>query len=167
MISCPVALDGENCWEYYENDGYDFLSRLYSVLSDTEWVETVTISDFIEKHDNFGRLSNLTTGSWINANFDMWIGDPCKNKAWDYLIAARMQVELAFKKCTNLDEELIMEQLLIAEGSDWFWWYGKPNESPDKPIFDELFRKNLKKIYELMEEEVPQFLSEPIVDRRC
>jgi len=39
-----------------------------------------------------------------------------------------------------------MEQLLIAEGSDWFWWYGKPNESPDKPIFDELFRKNLKKI---------------------
>jgi len=165
-----VALDGENCWEYYENDGYDFLSRLYSVLSDTEWVETVTISDFIEKHDNFGRLSNLTTGSWINANFDMWIGDPCKNKAWDYLIAARMQVELAFKKCTNLDEELkdqVMEQLLIAEGSDWFWWYGKPNESPDKPIFDELFRKNLKKIYELMEEEVPQFLSEPIVDRRC
>lgn len=60
-----------------------------------------------------------------------------------------------------------MEQLLIAEGSDWFWWYGKPNESADKPVFDELFRKNLKRVYELMEEEVPQFLNEPIVDGRC
>ena len=28
-----VILDGENCWEYYRNDGWDFLSALYSKYS--------------------------------------------------------------------------------------------------------------------------------------
>jgi alpha-amylase/alpha-mannosidase (GH57 family) len=165
-----VALDGENCWEYYENDGYDFLSRLYEALSGVDWITTETISNFIEEHDNFGRLSTLQTGSWINANFDMWIGDHCKNKAWDYLNAVRMAADLIFRRCPKLDEDIkdsVMEQLLIAEGSDWFWWYGKPNESDDKPVFDELFRKNLKKVYTLLDETVPPFLDEPIISGRC
>ena len=28
-----IALDGENAWEYYKNDGRDFLMSLYSKLN--------------------------------------------------------------------------------------------------------------------------------------
>ena len=28
-----VILDGENAWEYYKNNGWDFLSELYEKLS--------------------------------------------------------------------------------------------------------------------------------------
>lgn len=160
-----VALDGENCWEYYDDDGYDFLSALYNALSNVDWVTTETVGNFISVHDNnLGKLEKMKTGSWIYANFDMWIGDPLKNKAWDYLTAVKHAADLVLRKGTNTDEiaEQVEEQLLIAEGSDWFWWYGKPNESVDKPVFDELFRNNLKKVYSLLDEPIPEFLNEPI-----
>ncbi|NPV87944.1 glycoside hydrolase [Coprothermobacteraceae bacterium] len=164
-----VALDGENCWEFYENDGYDFLSRLYEVLSQLDWVKTETVTNFIKDHDNFGLLSTIYTGSWINSNFDIWINDPCKNKAWDYLAAVRMQVEMCFRKGSyspDIKRE-VMRHIYIAEGSDWFWWYGKPNEAPDKALFDELFRRNLRYVYHILDEPEPEFLSEPITDGRC
>ena len=46
----PIMLDGENAWEYYKNNGYDFFNYLYEGLSNaSETIKTVTASEYIEK----------------------------------------------------------------------------------------------------------------------
>ena len=52
-------------------------------------IEAVTISEAIARHKDFGKLNSLVPGSWINANFNVWIGAPEDNRAWDYLYHAR------------------------------------------------------------------------------
>ncbi|MBI3593132.1 MAG: hypothetical protein HY099_06615, partial [Nitrospirae bacterium] len=85
----PVILDGENAWEYYTNDGHDFLRRLYHALSNDTRFRTVTVSEFIKEHDAGDRLERLHAGSWINANFGIWLGHEEDNLSWDYLAQAR------------------------------------------------------------------------------
>jgi hypothetical protein len=48
-----------------------------------------------------------------------------------------------------------MEEVLIAEGSDWCWWYGEENSSGNDEAFDELYRRHLMNIYALAGREVP------------
>ncbi|MFQ8626539.1 MAG: hypothetical protein ACLSA2_08850 [Candidatus Gastranaerophilaceae bacterium] len=51
----------------------------------------------------------------------------------------------------------------ICEGSDWFWWYGEPNDSGRDNIFDYIFREHLKNIYLYLGLEVPQYLDTPLL----
>jgi YVTN family beta-propeller protein len=39
------------------------------------------------------------------------------------------------------------EELLIAEGSDWCWWYGPEHDSVNRPEFDRLYRDHLANVY--------------------
>ena len=34
-----IAMDGENCWETYQNDGNDFLENFYTLLENDESLE--------------------------------------------------------------------------------------------------------------------------------
>ncbi|MDQ7030398.1 MAG: hypothetical protein Q9O62_11775 [Ardenticatenia bacterium] len=57
----------------------------------------------------------------------------------------------------------IMEAIYAAEGSDWFWWYGRDQNSGDDAAFDAQFRRTLARVYELMDAPVPAFLKVPII----
>ena len=87
-----IAMDGENCWESYANDGDEFLNTLYSLIENDPSLETVLMSEFLEKSEPIV-LENLSSGSWINRNFDLWIGEPTKNVAWLYLDKTRTALE--------------------------------------------------------------------------
>ena len=52
------------------------------------------------------------------------------------------------------------EELLIAEGSDWFWWYGDDHSSPQDREFDELFRRHVRQAYTALGLEPPAELYE-------
>ena len=39
------------------------------------------------------------------------------------------------------------EEVYVAEGSDWFGWYGDAAVRPEEALFDELFRKHLRNVY--------------------
>jgi hypothetical protein len=54
------------------------------------------------------------------------------------------------------------EEIYIAEGSDWFWWYGDDRSSMQDAEFDRLFRAHLQNVYRLLGEEPPEVLDEPI-----
>lgn len=154
-----IAMDGENCWENYENDGDTFLRTLYSFIEKDETIETVLISDYVEKEKHPKVLNKITAGSWINQNFKLWIDDPIKNLAWTYVKQARDDFS-AYVKQNPLDPNipLAMRELFICEGSDWFWWFGEPNDSGRDNIFDYLFREHLKNIYLYIGLEPPQYL---------
>src|SRR5690606_38926440 len=70
-----IALDGENAWEYYENDGKLFFHTLYRLLSEDERFRTVTVSEYLEAHPATAEIDTLWTGSWISDNLETWIGE--------------------------------------------------------------------------------------------
>lgn len=189
-----VILDGENAWEWYryDNDGKEFQNALYrklSALYETKQIITVTMTEYLRGNphrnvpahplETLPRLEWLWPGSWINGNFDTWIGEPEENRAWEYLLTARTDLEQSGlpsparkktvpRKGTKAWYALqAWESMYAAEGSDWFWWYGTDQTAPsgDKP-FDQAYLTHLRNIYHFARRagaKMPQRNFEPII----
>lgn len=167
----PIIMDGENAWEYYQDNGLPFLSRLYGALAEAPGLIPATFSEVLRLVPERRDLGRIHPGSWINANFGIWIGHPEENIAWDYLAQARaaavqhnsaVAALLAGYDCGDRTAQLICNSLYQAEGSDWFWWYGDDHFSAHSASFDLLFRRHLINVYRLLDLEVPGELYEPI-----
>lgn len=172
-----VILDGENCWEHYPGGGVRFLRALYERCCRNDGIRPVSIGDFLDKHPPRDALPHLFAGSWINHNFAIWIGHEEDNSAWDALHRTREYlmkrgegsgVRGQEAKCLTPDPSPLTplhrawEELYIAEGSDWFWWYGDDHSSAQDALFDHLFRKHLQNVYLLLGDAPPLDLARPI-----
>jgi alpha-amylase/alpha-mannosidase (GH57 family) len=157
-----VILDGENAWEYYPQSGREFLRRFYDGLEHDADIEAATVSEAIERHKTPAQLTSLVPGSWIGANFNVWIGAPEDNRSWDYLSHARDFYTQMSPRCSEEQRKLAYEELLIAEGSDWNWWYGPEHHSANDREFDELYRKHLSNVYQALGAAPPDYLAQPI-----
>jgi alpha-amylase/alpha-mannosidase (GH57 family) len=158
-----VFLDGENPWESYPGSGEPFLRRLFARLSEGGAVSSATISEHLAAAGPGVELPTLHSGSWIDADFHIWIGDPVKNRAWDLLGRVRRRLER--RRHDGATPEALAaaeERLLAAEGSDWFWWFGEPFHTAEKPIFDRLFREHLRGVLEALGEPAPDELQTPV-----
>ena len=160
-----IILDGENPWENYPNNGSDFLRNLYKGLSDAEGLETVRINDYLNENPPTDVLDNIHSGSWINSNFAIWIGSYEKNLGWDYLKRTREFLKEAegTGQYSSDDINRCYESIYIAEGSDWFWWYGDDFSSDNDEEFDRLFRTHLSNVYRMLKKDVPSYLETPII----
>ncbi|MFK5925918.1 MAG: glycoside hydrolase family 57 protein [Desulfuromusa sp.] len=145
-----IILDGENCWERYADNGYPFLRDFYQALSQAPELEMSTIKDALSQSKPVS-LDRLAAGSWIRSDFTTWIGHPEENRAWELLHQARQDVltDDVHYALDHPDEPLsdLVRELLRAEGSDWFWWYGDEHTSTQADIFDRLFRRHLEGLY--------------------
>jgi len=160
-----VILDGENAWEFYKNDGHDFLEALYAKISRTDWLETTTFSQYLESNPNCADLKKIFPGSWINHNFAVWIGQREKNRAWDLLSRARNELAEFENSKSEFDKEklnLAWREIYIAEGSDWCWWFGDDHIGPNNDDFDRLFRSHLANVYYLTDREPPAEFFSPV-----
>jgi alpha-amylase/alpha-mannosidase (GH57 family) len=164
----PIILDGENCWEYYQDGGVGFLRSLYHEVARRGSIRSVRIGEYLRANPATDRIDRLFAGSWISHNFAIWIGHQEDRSAWDLLHEARERLRAATaahaKTKTALPEKLAQawRELYIAEGSDWFWWYGPEFSTPQESLFDRLFRTHLQNIYALLGEPAPAILNEPI-----
>jgi alpha-amylase/alpha-mannosidase (GH57 family) len=156
----PVILDGENAWEYYPDNGELFFRALYERLEKEKWINTLTMSEAVNLHDvPEYRLENIRAGSWIYGNFTTWLGHSEKNEGWRLLSMTRSAVQ---KEKEPAKREKAMREIHIAEGSDWFWWFGDDHFSLQSDMFDKLFRGYLINAYNILELEVPQELYIPV-----
>ena len=162
-----VALDGENAWEFYPRDGHDFLNAVYTELEASPEIVTTTVSDFIREHPPQQSLRHLHTGSWIGASLDTWIGDPEHNIAWELLADTRSWLEeQSLQKPQQADAAALgWREILITEGSDWFWWFSRKHDSGMDTIWDNQFRLHLRNVYKLMGQRAPARLFQPIIQR--
>lgn len=158
-----IALDGENCWEYYHLDGKPFLEHLYTALSHHNGIKLVTVSEFLDQFPPTATLPSdkLHSGSWVDGNFTTWIGDPAKNRAWELLTEAR-QVLANHPEATEENNPEAWEALYAAEGSDWFWWFGEGHSSNQDAMFDQLFREHLAALYTALNEPIPLEVRLPV-----
>jgi hypothetical protein len=170
-----VILDGENAWEWYryDTDGKQFLNALYRKLSrlhEDRRIVTVTTTEYIDGNPSRGvpahpvaglpAMEWLWPGSWINGNFDTWIGEAEENRAWEYVLKARADLgasglaapdpgaRIPAAGTRSYYAHMAWEAMYAAEGSDWFWWYGSDQQAPggDDP-FDTAFRLHLENVY--------------------
>lgn len=157
-----VILDGENAWSAYREDARPFLLALYRRLQSDAEIQTVTPAEYIEGNSlravaahplaHQTQVHDLFTGSWIDENgstpgvdLGTWIGEEEENRAWDLL--GRAREALTERSATLENAPAALRSLYIAEGSDWFWWFGDDQDSGRDDEFDDLFRAHLKNVY--------------------
>ncbi len=173
-----VILDGENAWGSYRDDARPFLHSLYGLLEEDNEIQTITFSEYltgnpaqdINPHpmESLKKVHNLFTGSWIDesasrpgVDLGTWIGEEEENRGWELLGQARNF--LNNEEVTREKNPAAFEALYAAEGSDWFWWFGKDQDSGNDEEFDDLFRTHLKNIYSALGIEPPAELDFHIV----
>ncbi len=147
-----VILDGENCWEPYAEDGRPFLDALYERLSGENGVEAVTVGEALARVPASDTLPRVPVGSWIAPDLSIWVGHAEKNRAWAELRRLRERFQAADRSGAVPSPRLAQahEEILLAEASDWFWWYGDDHQSAYKDEFDSLFRSHLIRGYNLL-----------------
>lgn len=154
-----IILDGENAWEYYQNDGRDFFLYLYERLSAEQGLRCVTVGEFLRENPAQTEIEHLHAGSWINSNYRIWIGHEEDNLAWDLLSQTRQALTEYVSREGDADKILkAWEEIYIAEGSDWCWWYGDDHFSENDAEFDLLFRTHLMNVYRILGLDVPDEL---------
>jgi len=151
-----VILDGENAWEHYEGQGRPFLRALYRRLESDSRLQTVTMADACAGAKE--KLPSIFPGSWINGDFYIWIGHADDHRAWSQLVDARRVLESAAPAASDAAVARAREEMLIAEGSDWFWWYGDDHSSDHDLEFDDLFRRHVRNVYRALNQPIPEEL---------
>ena len=185
-----IALDGENAWEYYENDGNDFLKAFYAKLTELQKqgiINVVTPSEYLKKFSsvsvqehkvtalslenqdisNISSYSNLPKkeydgyfgeSSWVNPTLDTWVGEPQENVGWMWLIKFYEKYSTIKQKFSLDKQNKVDDLLLMAEGSDWFWWYGSDQSSGNDKGFDRLYKLYLAGCYQEAGLVIPDYL---------
>ncbi|WP_345993865.1 glycoside hydrolase family 57 protein [Sulfurimonas sp. HSL-1716] len=159
-----VILDGENAWEFFKKNGFNFFNSLYEKLKNLPWCETITMEEICGL--SLKKLSRLAPGSWIHGEFNTWVGHREKTRAWELLYLTKRDYEHHKESLDKEVIEKINEHFLIAECSDWFWWYGDDHYSEFGEEFDELFRSHLINIYNLINITPPSDLFIPVIKNK-
>jgi alpha-amylase/alpha-mannosidase (GH57 family) len=172
-LTVCLFLDGENAWEYYPGNGRRFLREFYRRVSEDGDFRALTVSETIAAAGDLPTTPGIFPASWINANFDVWIGHAEDVMAWDLLWDAReayaRAVEAMVKGRSDAPTQEGLKQaresLLAAEGSDWCWWFGPEHSTANDAEFDALYRKHLTGVYLALGQVAPEELAKPIKRR--
>ncbi|MGC1491094.1 MAG: glycoside hydrolase family 57 protein, partial [Candidatus Acidiferrum sp.] len=169
-LTVCLFLDGENAWEYYPGNGREFLREFYGRIQGDQDFRALTASEAISAAGEVPSNSGIFPASWINANFDVWIGSSEDVAAWELLWDAReaygKAVDARRKGREDAPDEAALrtaqESLLAAEGSDWCWWFGPEHSTANDAEFDALYRKHLTAVYLALGQVAPEDLAKPI-----
>jgi alpha-amylase/alpha-mannosidase (GH57 family) len=163
----PIILDGENAWEHFREGGRVFLRRFYAGLQSDPTLRSVTMSEAVAAGTPRD-LPRVFAGSWIHADFSVWVGHADDRRAWDLLGITRDTLTAVEGEGRTGLEALARawEAFRAACGSDWTWWYGEDHSSENDFEFDRLFRRHLRAVYESIGVPVPEALSETIITTR-
>ena len=160
-----VALDGEN-WMFmsefqHQDNARPFMHEWYSRLASHPTIVTTTPSEFLSTNPDLPAIDTIGTGSWIDGTLRTWAGEPEESLGWQRLVEAR-QALVAFEEDNPTHPGLAnaWESLYIAEGSDWFWWYGLDQDSGYDENWDVLFKVHLSNIYRAINLDLPPYLQD-------
>ncbi len=152
-----LALDGENPWEYYPENGFAFVRGLYATLAKHPRLRMATFSECMDESGNevqaLPELPGLVAGSWVHGQLLTWVGNADKNRAWQLLIDAKSRFDAYPHR-----SESAWYALGACEGSDWFWWPGEHHGAAAVADFDAMFRAHLRALYRALGEDPPAVL---------
>jgi alpha-amylase/alpha-mannosidase (GH57 family) len=153
----PIILDGENAWEHFPDGGRVFLGAFYRGLADDPALEAVTVGEALASAAA-RELPRVFAGSWIGADFSVWIGHADDRRAWDALGEARDALAGAWEGASEDGRRTALEAYRAACGSDWCWWYGDDRSSANDADFDRLYRRHLEVVHTAIGLQAPAYL---------
>ncbi len=160
-----VALDGEN-WMFmsefqHSDNGRPFMQEWYSRLASHPTIVTTTPSEFLANNTDLPRIDEISTGSWIDGTLRTWAGEEEESLGWQRLVEARRAlVDFEMENPGHAGLETAWESLYIAQGSDWYWWYGLDQDSGYDELWDTLFKVHLSNIYRPLGLDLPPYLQD-------
>ena len=160
-----VMLDGENAWESFRDGGRVFLGEVYRGIQADPGLVAVTMSEGLAA-SNPREIPRVFAGSWIHADFSVWIGHADDRRAWDLLGDARDALSAAASGTAPEAVERAWESFRAACASDWCWWYGDDRSSENDLEFDRLFRRHLQAVYAALGQPPPAALEETLITTR-
>ena len=157
--------------------------HLYEGLSADPRLRCVTVSRAPRGSAPVRSLPWLHTGSWIGGDLATWIGDTAHGAAWDALHHARDEVARTStsvgarsRRATTTPtsptgtsrvgtptDRRAWHHIHIAEGSDWFWWFGDHHHTDLDHVWDLNFRRNLREAYAALRNAPPLELFVPLL----
>jgi alpha-amylase/alpha-mannosidase (GH57 family) len=157
-----IALDGENFKDFYAENGAPFLDAFYARLVASPRLQSMHVGAFLDAcPPPLPVLPQLWTGSWIDADMRTWIGEEAHTRAWTLLASALEAVDRAGGGDAHPSAH---HELLVAQASDWFWWFGGRHDSGSDAAWDALFRTHLRNAYSLAGLASPPQLAEPVIE---
>ena len=170
-LTICIFLDGENAWEYYPGNGREFLREFYGRISSDQDFRALTARKPLRRQETLPVTPGIFPASWINANFDVWIGHAggCDGVGVVVGCAGRVCQGGAIPEGRDMPTlrqntalKASFESILAAEGSDWCWWFGPEHSTENDAEFDALFRKHLTGVYLALGRVPPEELASPI-----
>lgn len=159
-----IIMDGENAWDSYPQNGFEFLNRLYASLAYHPRIKLCTFSECLEDPGIPVRmLEKVAAGSWVYGALDTWIGAAAKNAAWDRLVELKQAYDRWITGGRS-DEDTAQAQNLLAicEASDWFWWLGSGNAPDTVMEFDSGLREQMAALYRHLQQPIPPQLEDAL-----
>lgn len=160
-----VSMDGEN-WMFmsdmqHNDNGRAFTEEWFSRLDTHPTIVTTTPGEFLEENRTLPEISEIGTGSWVDGTLSTWAGEAEESLAWQRLIEARSAlVAFEMENPGHAGLEDAWESVYIAEGSDWYWWYGLDQDSGYDEMWDVLFKVHLSNIYRAVGLDLPPYLQD-------
>ena len=152
-----IILDGENAWEHFEGGGRPFLRALYAKLSGHPELRAVKMS---EAAGSVGTPAERHLSGLVDRRQFLHL-DWAQRRRSRMASIARSPTDVrplgAGGVCRAVAKQA-RQELLIAEGSDWFWWYGDDHSSEHDLEFDDLFRRHLRNVYQMLGQPIPEEL---------
>ena len=145
-----------------KQNGRPFLRELYRRISEDPELEALTVSEALAK---FEAAAARAASFRAPGSTRISISGSARKKTTspgNYLLDARQAYDEAHDVPEDM-RKLAYEELLIAEGSDWCWWYGPEHGSDNRPEFDQLYRDHLSNVYRALGLKPPDALSRPIL----
>ena len=160
----PIILDGENAWEHYPANGFDFLAALYRRLAAHPLLHLTTFAEHLARNAAAVpvTLQSVKAGSWVYGTLSTWVGNAPRNRAWDLLVDAKRVWDARIDQRARSDDERerLAELLGVCEGSDWFWWLSEHQNAAAVARFESLYRHHLMALYRALDAPVPDELTE-------
>ena len=146
-----IAMDGDNAWEYYQNNGVEFLETIYTLIEKSTFLQTDVPSHYLP-HVRSKNLDRLASGSWVNGDFGVWIGNVKNNNYWDILYRIKGVVDKANVSPSVMEK--VKEYLHLIEGSDWYWWNTFEDHVGE---FKNIFFAYVAEIFRLLDKKLPSY----------
>ena len=141
--------------------GRDFLRFLFDGIQKDPALEAVTLSEARGSHD--AGNTGLAGAGFLGRRELRHLDGPSGRSRGLGVDRPRARGLMERKGGLLQDQwDLAYEELLVAEGSDWMWWFGNDFSSDDDAVFDALFRQHIGNIYRLMGLPQPDGLDIPI-----
>ena len=117
------------------------MAEWYGRLAEHPTIVTTTPSEFLTKETTLPEIQTIGTGSWIDGTLEP--GLVKKRRASLGSDWSRPQALVEFEEGHPNDPAHAAGIVYIAEGSDWYWWYGLDQDSGYDENWDALFKVHL------------------------